>query len=160
MDPQLERDTQFFWSLLFAIIADGEKRLAAHMAAHDLTPPQFYVLKTLVEQGGRCRIGQIARLHHLTNATMTGLIKRLEALEPPLVTRERGPDDLRAVVVVLTPAGRARFEDVRHSLLEQARDVLRLIGPDERTQLFDFLGRYVDVVTRLFPVESGGEDGA
>ena len=88
MENQLERDVNELWALVFRLVLDGEKLVTAQLAEHDLTTPQFYVLKTLSEQNGHCAIGQIARLHGLTNATMTGLVKRLEAFEPPLVMRE------------------------------------------------------------------------
>ncbi len=152
MDQQFEQDMNTLWGLIFAIVADGEKRLAAHMAAHDLTPPQFYVLKTLVEHNGRCPIGQIARQHHLTNATMTGLVNRLEALK--LVQRERNPSDLRSVHVLLTPQGQERFLAVQNDLLNQLKSLLALTSPAEREELIDFLGRYVTFVTQLLPVEN------
>ncbi len=104
MEDSLDRDVAELWSLLFAIVTDGEKRLAGHFEAHQLTPPQFYVLKTLSENQGECRIGDIARDHHLTNATMTGLVKRLEAMDPPLVRRRRNTSDGRSVDVLLTEA--------------------------------------------------------
>jgi len=150
---QLEQDVTTFWTLLFAIVTDGEKRLAAHMAAHGLTPPQLYVLKTLSECDGRCPIGAIAQQHHLTNATMTGIVSRLEAQDPPLVMRERSPVDRRSVDVVLTPAGVAKFNDFQEDLLFQLRTALSLVDTNERQALIHFLTRYVNMVTELFPVE-------
>lgn len=150
---QLDQDVNTLWSLLFTIVLDGEKRLAAYMSAHNLTPPQFYVLKTLVEQGGHCPIGEIARIHHLTNATMTGLVKRLEALEPPLVMREQSASDRRSVKVVLTPAGQERFLAVQADLMEQVRAIFSLVGPSERQDLIRYLSQYVQVVQAQFPIE-------
>lgn len=150
----LDQDMLEFWSLLFEIVLDGEKRLSAHMLAHGLTPPQFYVLKTLAERGGRCPIGQIARSHHLTNATMTGLVKRLEAIHPPLVIRETSLEDRRSVDVVLTAAGTARFLAVQADLLHQVRDVFRVLSPEERKDLLHYLGRYVRVMAEQFPVNA------
>lgn len=152
MESDLDRDSFRFWSLVFEIILDGEKRLAAHLAAHNLTPPQFYVLKTLSEQGGCCPIGQIARMHHLTNATMTGLIKRLEAMQPPLVSREPSLQDRRSVRVCLTPEGRSRFNAVQADFLQQLRIVLSLLQPEERQDLLHYLERYVNVLAAQFPV--------
>lgn len=152
MDTDLDRDTLQFWSLLFEIVLDGEKRLAAHLASHGLTPPQFYVLKTLAECGGHCPIGQIARTHHLTSATMTGLVKRLEAMNPPLVTREQRHDDRRSIQVSLTPAGQARFLAVQADLLDQVRTVFSMLSSDERSDLLHYLSRYVKVIAEQFPV--------
>lgn len=154
MDTGLEQDITAFWSILFEILVDVEKRLAAHMAAHELTPPQFYVLKTLIEHGGSCPIGQIAREHHLTNATMTGLVKRLEAMTPPLVLRERSPDDARSVNVVLTAEGQARFDAVKDDVFTQLQVMMSLVSQEERQALLHFLARYVDLVAQILPRET------
>mgnify|MGYP005838778651 CR=1 FL=1 len=151
-DEPLDSELQAFWSLAFTIVTDLEKRLFAFLASHQLTPPQFYVLKTLFEHGGRCRIGQIAQEHHLTQATMSGLIKRLEAFSPPLVAREQREDDGRSVDVVLTAHGEARFWAVQKSLMEQARAVLRLLPADEREEVMTKLRAYFQLLVEQFPL--------
>ena len=156
MDAQFEQDVNQLWSLLFTIVLDSEKRLGAFLSAHNLTPPQFYVLKTLSEHGGRCAIGEIARTHHLTNATMTGLVKRLEAVNPPMVMREQNEADRRSVYVILTEEGQARFLAVQADLLDQLRMILVLVSQSERQDLLRYLGRYVEAVTVQFPVSSAG----
>lgn len=149
MTDDLEQDVHHLWGLLFVIVADMEKRLAAHFAAHDLTPPQFYVLKTLTEKGGRCFIGEIAREHHLTNATMTGLISRLEALG--LVSRQRSAEDRRSVVVTLTQAGQARFAAVQNDLLAQVRTIVAQVDAQSRRDIIYYVGRYIEDVIQQFP---------
>src|SRR5688500_11549111 len=133
--------------MLFTIVLDSEKRLAAYLSAHNLTPPQFYVLKTLAEHGGRCTIGEIARTHHLTNATMTGLVKRLEAVNPPMVMREQNEADRRSVYVILTDEGQSRFLAVQADLLNQLRMIMSLVSQSERQNLLGYLSRYVEAVT-------------
>ena len=140
----LDSDVTVFWTLLFQIVLDSEKRLAANLAAHDLTPPQFYVLKTLIERGGRCPIGEIARAHHLTNATMTGLVKRLEAML--LVQREPNAADRRSVYVTLTQAGTERFLAVQQDLLTHLRAVLSVLSSEERQDLIRYFSHYVSLV--------------
>ncbi len=152
MNNQLENDVSELWALVFRLVLDGEKLLSSQLAEHGLTPPQFYVLKTLSEHGGHCAIGQIARLHGLTNATMTGLVKRLEAFDPPLVERETNRDDRRSVNVVLTQAGLERFFAVQNNLMEQLRVVLSLIPDAERAAILNDLRRYVSLITATFPV--------
>lgn len=154
MDSDLDRESVRFWRLVLEIILDGEKRLAAHLAAHHLTPPQFYVLKTLSEHGGQCAIGQIAREHHLTNATMTGLIKRLEAMQPPLVQRHPSATDRRSVDVSLTTEGYARFAAVQADFIHQLRLVLTLLQAQERRDLLHYLERYVSFLAAQFPVSN------
>ncbi|MCC6804590.1 MAG: MarR family transcriptional regulator [Anaerolineae bacterium] len=157
MNNQLDNDVQDLWALLFRLVLDGEKLLTAQLADHGLTPPQFYVLKTLSEHNGHCPIGQIARLHGLTNATMTGLVKRLEAFDPPLVERETNSYDRRSVNVVMTQAGSDRFLAVQTNLMEQLRVVLSLIGDEDRAAILNDLRRYMTLITSIFPFEGNGE---
>jgi DNA-binding MarR family transcriptional regulator len=156
VDAEFEQDVNQLWSMLFTIVLDSEKRLGAYLSAHNLTPPQFYVLKTLAEHGGRCTIGEIARTHHLTNATMTGLVKRLEAVNPPMVMREQNEADRRSVYVILTDEGQSRFLAVQADLLNQLRMVMSLVSQGERQNLLGYLSRYVEAVTDQFPVSVGG----
>ncbi len=153
MDDNLDRDVSDFWSILFDIVTDGEKRLASHFEAHQLTPPQFYVLKTLSENEGECRIGDIARDHHLTSATMTGLVKRLERMEPPLVKRRRNEADGRSVDVIMTSAGAARFVAVQRALMDQLRAVFGLLPDAERRDLIAKVRLYFTVFAQQFPVD-------
>lgn len=149
---ELDQELFEFWGVLFEIVADLEKRLAAHMAAHQLTPPQFYVLKTLMEHGGRCRIGRIAEEHHLTNATMTGLIKRLEAMNPPLVSRETSAEDARSVNVLITSEGEERYWAVYSSLMQQTQAFLALFPREERLEALQKLRVYFRVLVEHFPL--------
>jgi DNA-binding MarR family transcriptional regulator len=143
-DPLFALQVDAFWTVLLQIVLDAEKRLSAVLDAHGLTPPQFYVLKTLTEHEGRCPIGQIARLHGLTNATMSGLVKRLEALE--LVTRTTNAADRRSVYVTLTDAGAARYDAVRDELLGRLRAALARIDAAEREELFTYLAKYAGLI--------------
>ena len=152
MDEQLHQDVAELWAVLFDIVSDGEKRLATHFAAHQLTPPQFYVLKTLSEHAGACRIGEIARDHHLTSATMTGLVKRLEAMDPPLVKRQRNQADARSVDVILTDAGAERFLAVQRALMDQLRAVFGALPQAQRRDIIDQARLYFSVFSQRFPV--------
>jgi DNA-binding MarR family transcriptional regulator len=142
----LEHDAQQLFALLFGIVLEGEKRLAEHLNAHGLSAPQFYVLKTLSEHDGRMAIGEIARQHGLTNATMTGIVKRMEANTPPLVARESNVADRRGVDVLLLPAGRARLDAVQKGIIDQLRTVFSLIPADERARLLTELNHYFGLV--------------
>ena len=152
MDQELNRDVAELWSILFEIVTDGEKRLASHFEAHQLTPPQFYVLKTLSENAGACRIGDIARDHHLTSATMTGLVKRLEAMDPPLVRRQRNQTDGRSVDVILTEAGTARFMAVQRALMDQLRAVFGALPGPQRRDIISQARLYFTIFSQRFPV--------
>lgn len=151
MSVELDHEMKTLWTLLFHIVTDIEDRIASHIATHQLTPPQFYVIKTLFEHDGRCAIGQIAREHHLTNATMTGLVKRLEKQEPPLVTREQSMIDRRSIDVILTDAGYERFDQIRIDLLQQVKAMLALLDDEGRQSLINYASYYVNFVMDQFP---------
>jgi len=77
-----------------------------------LTHPQYLVMLALWERSP-LTVREIGRLLSLEPATLSPLLKRLEAAG--LVTRDRHPDDERALAITLTPRGRR--------LREQALDV-------------------------------------
>jgi MarR family transcriptional regulator, organic hydroperoxide resistance regulator len=68
-----------------------------------LTHPQYLVMLALWE-AEPLRVNEIADRLSLEPATLSPLLKRLEA--GGLVTRRRDPDDERAVAITLTTAGR------------------------------------------------------
>lgn len=153
-EQNFEQDIEAFSTLLLQIVSDLEKRLSSHMVRHGLTPPQFYVLRNLVEQGERQRIGALATTQHLTNATMTGIINRLESMSPPLVMRQPNADDGRSVDVILTDAGRQRYWDVQNGLLDQVRLLLHMLDPQERRDVVERVAAYFQMLTRAFPISA------
>jgi MarR family transcriptional regulator, organic hydroperoxide resistance regulator len=68
-----------------------------------LTHPQYLAMLALWQYGG-LSLKELAALLHLEPATASPLVKRLEAMA--LVRRDRDPDDERALLIVLTDAGR------------------------------------------------------
>jgi DNA-binding MarR family transcriptional regulator len=74
------------------------------LAPLGLTYPQYLVMLVLWE-GDDVTVSDIGARLFLDSATLTPLLKRLEAAE--LVTRERGREDERQVAIRLTRAGKA-----------------------------------------------------
>ena len=74
------------------------------LAPLGVTYPQYLVLMVLWQQDG-LTVSGIGALLFLDSATLTPLLKRMEAVD--LVSRTRAPDDERQVVVSLTAAGKA-----------------------------------------------------
>ncbi|KQV50099.1 MarR family winged helix-turn-helix transcriptional regulator [Massilia sp. Root335] len=70
----------------------------------DLTYPQYLVMLVLWEKDEQT-VSEIGARLFLDSATLTPLLKRLEAAD--LVTRTRSALDERQVVVALSPGGRA-----------------------------------------------------
>ena len=84
-----------------------------------LTHPQYLVMLALWEEAP-LRVSEIAERLSLEPATLSPLLKRLEA--GGLVHRQRDPRDERAVSVSLTPAGRrlrSRAERIPPAVVER-----------------------------------------
>lgn len=112
-----------------------------------LTAPQLLALRTLAENG-ELTAGSIARAVHLSQATITSVLDRLE--QAGLVVRVRSERDRRQVLVRLTDAGRkacraapmllqehfvARYRELpeaqQAALLEALQQVARMMDADD-----------------------------
>ncbi len=88
-------------SKLFSILRRGDPNGAV---AGELTLAQLSILVTLLDRGP-IRMTDLAAHERVRTPTTTVAIRRLEKIG--LVTRSRDPSDLRAVLVDITPRGRA-----------------------------------------------------
>lgn len=102
-DALLRLDSQLCFALYSANLAMAKvyRRLLADLG---LTYPQYLVMLVLWEGDG-LTVSQLGERLFLDSATLTPLLKRLQAAG--LVLRERGREDERQVLVSLTEAGRA-----------------------------------------------------
>jgi DNA-binding MarR family transcriptional regulator len=89
-------------SKLFSILRRGDPSGTA--VAGDLTLAQLSILVTLLDRGPM-RMTDLAAHERVRTPTTTVAIRRLEKIG--LVKRSRDPSDLRAVLVDITPRGRA-----------------------------------------------------
>ncbi len=103
-----------------------------------LTHPQYLVMLALWEQEP-LTVAELGRRLSLEPATLSPLLKRLEG--GGLVTRERDPDDERALAVRLTPRGTA----LRARATQVPPAILARIGMDvaELEELRDGLTRLI-----------------
>jgi DNA-binding MarR family transcriptional regulator len=101
--PPLLLDQQLCFALYAANLAMGKvyRRL---LAALGLTYPQYLVMLVLWERDG-LTVSEIGERLYLDSATLTPLLKRLEAVG--LLGRARSAEDERQVVVSLTAEGRS-----------------------------------------------------
>lgn len=90
-------------SKLFSILRRGDPSAGAATAG-ELTLAQLSILVTLLDQGP-IRMTDLAAHERVRTPTTTVAIRRLEKVG--LVKRSRDPSDLRAVLVDITPRGRA-----------------------------------------------------
>ena len=108
-------DDQFCFALYSTGLAMA-KAYRKPLAALGLTYPQYLVMLVLWA-GDELTVSEIGERLFLDSATLTPLLKRLEAAG--LVTRTRARRDERQVVVALSPAGRAlkaRVPKLQHGI--------------------------------------------
>jgi DNA-binding MarR family transcriptional regulator len=122
-------------------------RLARHLdrarraafSGHDLETWEFDVLSALRRQGPPYQLtpGALLRATLVTSGTMTNRVDRLA--EAGLVRREPDPQDRRGVLVILTPAGRARVDAALADLVGSEHALLSGLSPADRQTLADLL---------------------
>ena len=84
-----------------------------------LTGPQLIILQSLLAHG-QLSVTQLSKNVSLSQATVTGITKRLETKE--YITREKNKDDKRKTNITLTKKGRVILNDVPPLLQEQFTD--------------------------------------
>jgi DNA-binding MarR family transcriptional regulator len=81
------------------------RTLEGILSAEGITVPQTFTLKALKEQGGLCRMSDLAATRFHTPAAMTGIVDRLIHLG--LVERSADATDRRVILLSLTEHGTA-----------------------------------------------------
>ena len=103
-----------------------------------LTAPQLATLQAI----GRLQpvtAGELAKSIHLSQATLTGILTRLETRA--LVSRTRSTSDRRTVVVALTEDGQVVLESAPSLLKDRFRRELLKLQEWEQTQMLATLQR-------------------
>jgi DNA-binding MarR family transcriptional regulator len=97
--PEALQFVRLLWQLDHAL----NKRSRQLLGRVGVTAPQRFLLKVGGMRPG-CSPGQLARFLHVTPATVTRVVQRMEAAG--FLRREADPDDSRRVRLHLTPKGR------------------------------------------------------
>jgi len=101
--PENLRFVQLLWQLDHAL----NKRSRRMLRLFGVTVPQRFIIRVLALKPGSTP-SQIARYLHVTPATVTRVVQRME--EAGLLRRESDPDDSRRVLLHLTAKAR-RIEE-------------------------------------------------
>jgi DNA-binding MarR family transcriptional regulator len=119
--------------LLLAMLGQSAmRRLRAALAAHDLTPRQFFVLGLLFDRGA---LGQ-SELGSILGTDPSILVTMLNPLEDRgWLRRERDPADRRRHLVTLTADGKRGFERADAAQREAESALLTGLDEDGRAQL-------------------------
>lgn len=87
-------------------------RLAGSVSDDDL-PRALMRAMGLLDEHGSMRITEFARIDRCSQPAATALVNRL--VDEGFATRNKDPEDSRAVLVELTPAGRDRLNQARRA---------------------------------------------
>ena len=102
------------------------------------TTPQLLLLKELAKHG-RAKPSVVAKSVHLSHATVTSIVDRLE--KSGMVTREKSEDDRRSVEIVLTEKGRECIDNAPELLQEDFLVSLSQLEPWEQNLLISSVQR-------------------
>lgn len=102
----------------------------------NLTYPEWHVL-TPLRNGGSRTPGVLARYLELSTGAMTSRLDKLE--KDGLIRRVPDPEDRRSVMVELTEAGRAAWENAASIQARKERFFASALTPAEQKRLNDLL---------------------
>jgi DNA-binding MarR family transcriptional regulator len=109
-------------------------------AAFDVTPVQFAILNTLIEDPGEDQV-TLARKVAFDAATFGSVIGRLEG--KGWVRREADAADRRRKLLWITPEGEQAAQQMKRAVAKAQARILGPLAPAEREQLLRLLGRLV-----------------
>src|SRR3954447_12591856 len=135
-DPQLDA-----FAAAFDDFVRAAKRARARFEPDAaLTTSQYDLLCPLADGDGTALgLRELARAAGVSAPTATRMIDGLEARG--IVTRERAPEDRRAVRIALTPDGVAAVKERREGLTARRRALFDQLSPGERRAAANVLAR-------------------
>jgi DNA-binding MarR family transcriptional regulator len=132
--------TNLVMSALRRIIRAIDLHSRSLVHSYGLTGPQLVVLKELFSRSPSS-VGELARAVNLSQATVTGILDRLE--RKGMVTRARSTDDRRKVLVAHTDAAREALSDAPPLLQEHFMEAFGGLPDWEQHQILSSLQRVV-----------------
>jgi DNA-binding MarR family transcriptional regulator len=108
-----------------------------------LTGPQLVLLRAAAKLH-KPTAGELAREIHLSQATVTGILDRLE--KRGLIERVRSGHDRRSIIVLITPQGEAQLKAAPSGLQAQFLQELGRLETWEQTNILSTLQRIVSMM--------------
>ena len=125
-----------------------EARLRERLNEVGLGPRQARVLAAL-NRIGETHQKTLAKEFDITPASMSSMCDRLAAAG--LIERQVDPNEKRAFLVRLTPAGESKSKDVRAAWADIDEIIVNAIGPEATESLADLSGRLRDRLGGVIP---------
>jgi MarR family transcriptional regulator, 2-MHQ and catechol-resistance regulon repressor len=124
---RLDADAVDLHTALSELVRVYQFRDRDRICCHDISVTQCYALEALIRRGPS-GLNELAAELYLDKSTASRVVATLERKK--YVTRERHPDDGRAVILSVSPAGRRLYERIRTDLVAETRELLEDFEPE------------------------------
>ena len=108
-----------------------------------LTGPQLVILQEIANLG-EVTAGEIAKAASLSQATVTGILERME--KRGLLARQRSESDKRRIMVRITPSGREILQEAPPLMQEAFIERFASLQDWEQTMILSALQRLVSIM--------------
>ena len=112
----------------------------------DVTLPQFDVLSELDHAGQQLTMSHLSEKLMVSNGNVTGVVDRLE--RNGYVTRQASPTDRRVQHILLTDAGRNKFQEMATIHEQWVKELFNDLDADKLEKLLELLNTTRASVTR------------
>jgi len=129
LDDQLQRDAEALQAAVSDLVRIYQFRDRDKICCYDVSVTQCHALEALVVKGP-LRANNLSNLMLLDKSTTSRLLDTLE--RKGYIARSPDPEDGRASVVGVTPAGEALYRQINADLVEQQRDIVASLDPAVR----------------------------
>ena len=111
--------------------------LKQRLEPYGITPPQFAVMSFLWQRDGVINQNQLGELLGTDNATLSGIIDRLE--KAGYVKRKKNMKDRRSFNLVLTEAGENIYQQLEPIVREHNKTLAKPLEEEEKATLIRLL---------------------
>jgi MarR family 2-MHQ and catechol resistance regulon transcriptional repressor len=126
---QIKRDATRLYEALSDLVRVYQFRDRDTICCHDISVTQCYALEALVRSGPRT-LNELASELYLDKSTASRVVGTLE--RKGYVTRQTHPEDRRAILIDVTPAGKKLCGTIQAELVEETRQLLDDFEPAVR----------------------------
>lgn len=125
-------------SALLGIVLIGMPQLERAVRGHGLLQIEFVLLQALTMRADGWRLSDLAQATNMSQSRLSHRMRKL--VDRGYVQPRPSPDDGRATIAVITPAGRRLLEEIKPGYLCQARETLFAnLDAEQTRQLADML---------------------
>jgi DNA-binding MarR family transcriptional regulator len=149
----LERDAEALHEALSELVRVYQFRDRDRICCHDVSVTQCYAIDALLRRGPSTLNALAAELL-LDKSTASRVVATLERKR--YVSRAAHPEDGRAVVLTVTPAGRRLHDRIRQDLVEEEKSLLQDFEPEVREAAARLIFRLARAAANRAGVGSSG----